>query len=112
MLIDWFTVIMQIINFLILLFLLHRFLYQPILKTIDKRQDQMQARWDAAAAEQEKARAEAAKHRQAQRELDDQREQILADAHAEAAENSSYRIAAGPRSIGPKAPGVAPSPGK
>jgi len=92
MLIDWFTVIMQIINFLILLFLLHRFLYQPILKTIDKRQDQMQARWDAAAAEQEKARAEAAKHRQAQRELDDQREQILADAHAEAAETRHIEL--------------------
>jgi F-type H+-transporting ATPase subunit b len=86
MLIDWFTVIAQIINFLILLFLLHRFLYKPILKTIDKRQDQMQARWDAAEAEQEKARVEAEKHRQAQRELDDQREQILADARAEAEE--------------------------
>jgi F-type H+-transporting ATPase subunit b len=86
MLIDWFTVIAQIINFLILLFLLHRFLYKPILKTIDKRQDQMQARWDAAEAEQEKARAEAAKHRQAQRELDDKQDQILADARAEAEE--------------------------
>lgn len=86
MLIDWFTVIAQIVNFLILLFLLYRFLYKPILKTIDKRQDQMQARWDA--AEEEKAQAEAAarEHRQAQRELEEQRSQILNDAKAAADE--------------------------
>jgi F-type H+-transporting ATPase subunit b len=86
MLIDWFTVVAQIINFLILLFLLHRFLYKPILKTIDKRQDQMAARWHAATEAQEEAEAEARQHRQAQRELDEQREQILRDARAEAAE--------------------------
>jgi F-type H+-transporting ATPase subunit b len=84
MLIDWFTVIAQIINFLILLLLLHRFLYKPILKTIDKRQDQMQARWDAAEEEQEKAKAEAEKHHQARQELDEQREQILAEAREDA----------------------------
>lgn len=82
MLIDWFTVVAQIINFLILLFLLHRFLYKPILKTIDKRQDQMEARWQSAQAEKEKAEAEAKAHRQAQRELDDQRDHLLAEAQA------------------------------
>ncbi|RZM82226.1 F0F1 ATP synthase subunit B family protein [Leptolyngbya iicbica] len=85
MLIDWFTVIAQIINFLILLFLLHRFLYQPILKTIDQRQDQMQARWDAAEAEQVKAAAAAKEYHQAQRALEAQREQLLSQAQAEAA---------------------------
>lgn len=86
MLIDWFTVIAQIINFLILLFLLHRFLYQPILKTIDKRQDQMQVRWDAVAQAQAQADTAAAAHRQVQRELEDRREQILHVAKAEADE--------------------------
>jgi F-type H+-transporting ATPase subunit b len=84
MLIDWFTVVAQIINFLILLVLLHRFLYKPILKTIDKRQDQMAARWHAAEAAQEKARAEAQKHRQAQQTLEEQREQLLAEARSTA----------------------------
>jgi F-type H+-transporting ATPase subunit b len=32
MLIDWFTVVAQIINFLILVYLLKRFLYKPIIK--------------------------------------------------------------------------------
>jgi len=38
MLIDWFTVAAQIINFLILMWLLKRFLYKPILNAIDARE--------------------------------------------------------------------------
>lgn len=38
MLINWFTVIAQMINFLILVWLLKRFLYKPILKAIDERE--------------------------------------------------------------------------
>lgn len=41
MLIDWFTVIAQVINFLILAWLLKRFLYQPILKAIDAREQRI-----------------------------------------------------------------------
>ncbi len=39
MLIDWFTVLAQVTNFLILIFLLKRFLYEPILNAIDKREE-------------------------------------------------------------------------
>ena len=38
MLIDWFTVVAQAVNFLILVWLLKRFLYQPILDAIDARE--------------------------------------------------------------------------
>jgi F-type H+-transporting ATPase subunit b len=38
MLIDWFTVAAQVINFLILVWLLKRFLYKPILDAIDARE--------------------------------------------------------------------------
>ncbi len=38
MLINWFTVIAQAINFLILVWLLKRFLYKPILQAIDERE--------------------------------------------------------------------------
>ena len=38
MLIDWFTVIAQIVNFLILVWLLKRFLYKPILDALDARE--------------------------------------------------------------------------
>ena len=36
--INWFTVIAQILNFLILVWLLKRFLYKPILNAIDERE--------------------------------------------------------------------------
>ena len=36
--IDWFTVIAQVINFLVLVWLLKRFLYKPILHAIDERE--------------------------------------------------------------------------
>jgi F-type H+-transporting ATPase subunit b len=38
MLIDWFTVGAQALNFLILVWLMKRFLYQPILNAIDARE--------------------------------------------------------------------------
>lgn len=44
MLIDWFTVIAQVINFLILVWLLKRFLYRPILNAIDARESRIAAK--------------------------------------------------------------------
>ena len=38
MLIDWFTVVAQILNFLVLVWLLKRFLYKPVLDAIDARE--------------------------------------------------------------------------
>jgi F-type H+-transporting ATPase subunit b len=40
MLIDWFTVGAQVLNFLILVWLLKRFLYKPILDAIDARESE------------------------------------------------------------------------
>ena len=41
--INWFTVIAQIVNFLILVWLLKRFLYKPILKAIDERERKIES---------------------------------------------------------------------
>ncbi|MBU0946452.1 MAG: hypothetical protein KJ804_03770 [Proteobacteria bacterium] len=49
MLIDWPTVIFQIINFLILIVLLKRFLYGPVLKAMDERERKVAARLAEAA---------------------------------------------------------------
>jgi F-type H+-transporting ATPase subunit b len=43
MLIDWFTVVAQVLNFLILVWLLKRFLYRPILNAIDVREKRIAA---------------------------------------------------------------------
>ena len=84
MLIDWFTVIAQIVNFLILVWLLHRFLYKPILGAIEEREKRI-------ASELEKAKTtevEAAKQRdtfqQKNEEWDKQHEALLNKAREEA----------------------------
>jgi F-type H+-transporting ATPase subunit b len=81
---DWFTVIAQIINFLILVALLKRFLYGPIVRAMDRREAEISSRLDAATkkaadAEQERVRFEALS-----RELAGEREEMLARARDEA----------------------------
>jgi F-type H+-transporting ATPase subunit b len=56
MLIDWFTVAAQAVNFLILIWLMKRFLYKPILDAIDAREKRIAD--DTAAAAKRKAEAE------------------------------------------------------
>ena len=59
MLINWFTVVAQAINFLILVWLLKRFLYKPILHAIDEREKGIATQL----AEAEAKKAEAQKER-------------------------------------------------
>lgn len=56
MLIDWFTVCAQMVNFLILVWLLKRFLYKPILNAIDTREKAVAAQFAQAAAKEAAAR--------------------------------------------------------
>lgn len=58
MLIDWFTVVAQAINFLILVWLMKRFLYQPILNAIDQRENRIAAELADADARKAEAREE------------------------------------------------------
>lgn len=81
---DWFTFFAQIINFVILVYLLRRFLYRPINKVMDDRQRQLQERWDNAREQQEKAQQEAEAYQDQQAELEAQREELISQAKAEA----------------------------
>ena len=45
MLIDWFTVVAQIVNFLVLVLLMKYFLYGRLIRTIDERQKRIVARF-------------------------------------------------------------------
>ncbi|MEA5506095.1 F0F1 ATP synthase subunit B [Halotia wernerae UHCC 0503] len=84
MLINWFTVIAQIINFVILVYLLYRFLYKPINKTMQERQKRIERRWQEAEQQREEVHKEASSYRQQQQELNEQREEIIAEAKATA----------------------------
>ena len=85
MLIDWFTVIVQIINFLVLVALLKRFLYSPIIKAMEQREQKIANLLEAAAAEQQEAQAQAKLYQQKQQELENQKQTWLAEAKQEIA---------------------------
>lgn len=84
MLFDWFTAGAQILNFLILVYLLKRFLYGPILRAMDRREERI--RDQVRAAEEEGARAgrEADDYRRKALELEQLREAKLREVAAEA----------------------------
>jgi len=82
--IDWFTVIAQIINFLILVALLWKFLYKPIVKAMDDREAAIAARVEAAEQQRRDAEAEAETYHGKTAELDAQRTELIAQARADA----------------------------
>ena len=84
MLIDWFTVIAQIINFLVLVYLLKRFLYGPIIKAMDKRQEKIALCLEGARKKKEEARQEAELFLQKNREFDTRHEEMLSQIKKEA----------------------------
>jgi F-type H+-transporting ATPase subunit b len=82
-LIHWFTVLAQIINFLILVYLLKRFLYGPIIRAMEEREKKMVAAQDRAKnaeKEAERVSSELERERQA---LISSKERLLAEAKAE-----------------------------
>lgn len=84
MLIDWFTVIAQIFNFLILIALLKRFLYRPILKAMDEREAKIAARLEEAREAVALAERKGQDYTEKLGELEARRADLLAAAAAEA----------------------------
>jgi F-type H+-transporting ATPase subunit b len=84
MLIDWFTVAAQIINFLILILLLRRFLYRPVIRVMNEREAKIAAQLAEAEALKQEAIDEAEAYQQQRRELQNHREELLAEARDEA----------------------------
>jgi F-type H+-transporting ATPase subunit b len=82
--IDWFTVVAQVINFLILVYLLKRFLYAPIIDAMDKRQRMVAARMQEAEEKSTDAEQQAQHYRDLRRELDERRSAEIAQAKEDA----------------------------
>jgi F-type H+-transporting ATPase subunit b len=81
--IDWFTVSAQAVNFLVLVWLLKRFLYKPILDAIDAREASIAAELASADATGAEARKERDEFRQKNEAFDDERAGLLATATGE-----------------------------
>lgn len=77
MLIDWFTVGAQALNFVILVWLLKHFLYKPILDAIDAREKAIAAEIAAADAKRAEAQKEHDEYQRKNQGLDRQRAAVL-----------------------------------
>ena len=84
MLIDWFTVSAQVFNFLILLWLLKRTLYQPILSAIDGRDQKIASQLKDADEKKAEAQKERDDYQHKNEEFEQQRQTLLAKATEEA----------------------------
>jgi F-type H+-transporting ATPase subunit b len=84
MLIDWFTVSAQVVNFLILVWLLKRLLYKPILNAIDAREQRIAKELADADTKETEAEKEREKLQKKNEEFDQQRGELLSKAKDEA----------------------------
>lgn len=85
--INWFTVIAQIINFFALVYLLKRYLYKPVLKAIDERENKITSQLKDAEAKKADAEKEKEDYRIKNKEFDQQKaermNEVLGEVNAE-----------------------------
>lgn len=81
---DWLTIAAQIVNFLVLVWLLQRFLYKPITNAMRRREERIEERLAEAKAARQDAEDEAQSLKQKQAELNESKDGILENARQEA----------------------------
>ena len=84
--IDWFTVIAQIINFLILVGLLKRFLYKPILNAIEERENKITSQLEDAESKKGEAQKEKEEFSKRNEDFEDKKKELMKKAEEEAEE--------------------------
>jgi F-type H+-transporting ATPase subunit b len=93
MLVDWFTTAAQIVNFLILVWLLKRFLYKPILQAMDERERRMAKALKDAQTQKRNAENEQLSFESKLQELAEGKEHILKLAGQQAEQERKRMIA-------------------
>lgn len=84
--IDWITVVAQIVNFLILVYLLKRFLYQPVIRAMERREQRIADQVKEAAEREERADARARDYQEKLRDLEHEQSRLMDRAREEAEE--------------------------
>lgn len=97
--IDWLTVAAQIVNFLILVWLLKRLLYRPVLSAMARREKGIAERIDEAARRGEEAANRAREYREKAEALERAREATIAEARSEAAQERRRLLDAARREV-------------
>jgi F-type H+-transporting ATPase subunit b len=90
-LIDWFTVCAQAINFLVLVWLLQRYLYKPVLAAIDAREQKIATKIKDAETQEMKAKAASDELRKRNETFDQDRDGLMRKA-TEAAATERLRL--------------------
>jgi F-type H+-transporting ATPase subunit b len=90
--IDWFTLIAQIVNLLILLALLKWLLFDRVVNAMEERQKRISSRFDEAEQTQQAAQEKQHAYEQKHSELEHEREDILKQARQEANETRDEMI--------------------
>lgn len=90
--IDWVTFIAQIVNLFVLVWLLKRFLYRPILNAVDKRQTEIMAKVNKAREEHEAAQIEHKKVVAAKVSFETEKQNLFDEALKEATSYKSAQI--------------------
>jgi F-type H+-transporting ATPase subunit b len=90
---DWWTLGLQTINFAILVWLMHRFLYKPTLKMLDARQAEIDAQYAEAKAAEAKAKERLAEIEAERAKMMSERETLLNAATQQAEELAKARRA-------------------
>ncbi len=99
MIIEWYTVIFQIINFLILVFLLRYFLYGPIIRAMNERERKIVEREEQATLSINEAQAEAESYRSRSLELKENEEETMEKARAAAGEEKAQLMTAARKEV-------------
>lgn len=84
--INWFTVIAQILNFLVLVWLMKRYLYKPILDAIDEREKKIKSELQDAVTKKAEAKSEQDEFNQKNQAFDKEKKDLTDKAIAEANE--------------------------
>ena len=82
--IDWLTVVAQVVNFLVLVYLLKRFLYRPVTEAMARREERIAERVRKAREREEEAKRERERLHERLGKLEARRDAILDEAREEA----------------------------
>jgi len=88
---DWITVSAQIVNFLVLVYLLQHFLYKPVIRAMDRRETRIADRLGEAEQRETEAREQIETCRDRERRLESER-QSLVDSYRREAREEKQRL--------------------
>jgi F-type H+-transporting ATPase subunit b len=90
--IDWFTLVAQVVNFLVLVFLLKFFLYDRIIGVIDKREEEISTRLEDSERTQHEAEQRSKSLQQEREKLRKKKAELIENAREEAEKNRDHLI--------------------